>query len=77
MPLCQITRIPDMLLSAKLTPANDNYKPTILSMESLEAGSVLAQRGYIRRRRRHHRGLILAAVCCVAALAVFAFGLAR
>jgi hypothetical protein len=77
MPLCQITRIPDMLLNAKLTPANDNYKPTILSMESFEAGSILAQRGYVIRDRRNHLGLILAIASGIAALAVFAFGLAR
>ena len=72
MPLCQITKIPDELLSATLTPANDNFKPTILSMELLEAGSVLAPRHYVRPARRNHTGLILAAGFCIVALAAFA-----
>jgi hypothetical protein len=74
MPLSQITRIPDEGLNAKLTPANDNFNPTIRSIESLEAESVLAQRDYTRPRKRNKLGLIVA--LCVGILAFLVLKLA-
>jgi hypothetical protein len=46
MPLSQITKIPDALGIAELTPANDNSKSTILSMDSSEEGSLLNESHY-------------------------------
>jgi hypothetical protein len=43
-PLSQIIEIPDGTLNEKLIPANDNHEPTALSIENLEAGSILAPR---------------------------------
>jgi hypothetical protein len=73
MPLSQIIEIPDVSLNEKLIPANDNYKLTALSMENLEAGSILAQRDYTKPS---NGGLIITVAFCVLALAVFVVRLA-
>jgi hypothetical protein len=46
--LRQITGIPDVSLNEKLIPANDSYQPSVLSIENLEAGSILAPRDYAK-----------------------------
>ena len=43
-PLGEIIEIPDASLNEKLVPANDNHDLSVLSRESLEAGSILAPR---------------------------------
>jgi hypothetical protein len=53
MPPCQGPRLADIAL---VSVANDNYKPTNLSMKSFEVGSVLAQRDYTKHSQL---GLIL------------------
>jgi hypothetical protein len=67
-PLRQIIGIPDASLNEKLIPANDNYKPTALSIENLEAGSILAPRVYTKPSISP---LIIIAVFCLIVLAAF------
>ena len=67
-PLSQIIEIPEMPLNEKLIPANDNHEPTALSIENLEAGSILAPRNYNRPSRNPL--LITAAFCFIALAAV-------
>jgi hypothetical protein len=62
----QIVQIPDQALNEKLIPANDNYQLTSPSMESIEAGSILAPRAYTEPGKRSHLGLIVA--CGIAAI---------
>jgi hypothetical protein len=66
----RIIQIPDAALNEKLIPANDNYKPTSLSMENFEAGSILSQRDYTKPSRRNQIGLIVSAAVCVLVIAV-------
>jgi hypothetical protein len=76
MPLCQITRIPHALLNAGLTPANDNYESTILSMDSCEQRRVLNESHYnpkVERVPLWHAALIL---FCITAVAFYVFRLA-
>jgi hypothetical protein len=42
---------------------NDNYQVLSQSMESVEAGSILAQRDYVKPSKRNHLRLI--AVLCI------------
>ena len=72
-PLSQIIEIPDASLNDKFIPANDNNSPTSLSIENLEAGSILAPRTYIKRNRSP---LVIVAVLCLIALAAFMIRLA-
>ncbi len=72
-PLSQIIEIPDTSLNDKFIPANDNYSPTSLSIENLEAGSILAPRDYIKPSRSP---LIITAVFCFIVLAAFVVRLA-
>jgi len=67
-PVSQIIEIPDVSLNEKLIPANDNHEPTALSIENLEAGSILAPRNYNRPSRSPL--LITAAFCLIALAAV-------
>jgi len=72
MALSQIVGIPDPELNATLIPANDNYPLTSQSIESLEAGSVLARRDCIKPGKRNQIGLIVTtAVLCIAGFATF------
>jgi hypothetical protein len=64
----QIIGIPDVSLNEKLIPANDNYQPTVLSIENLEAGSILAARDYAKPSLSP---LVITAVFCLIALAGF------
>jgi hypothetical protein len=73
MPLSQIIEIPDVSLNEKLIPANDNHNQTALSMESFEAGSILAQRDYTKPSRG---ALVITAVFCLIVLAAFIVRLA-
>ena len=73
MPLSQIIEIPDVSLNEKLIPANDNHEPTALSMENLEAGSILAARSYTRPNRVP---LVIIAMFCLIVLAAFIVRLA-
>jgi len=50
-PLGEIIEIPDASLNEKLVPANDNHDLSVLSRESLEAGSILAPREPARPNR--------------------------
>jgi hypothetical protein len=68
MPLSQIIEIPDVSLNDKLIPANDNHEPTALSMENLEAGSILAARTYTRPNRIPP---VVTAMLCLIVLAAF------
>ena len=56
----QIVHIPDQALNEKLIPANDNCQLTYPSVESLEAGSILAPRAYTEPGQRSHLGLLFA-----------------
>jgi hypothetical protein len=73
LPLSQIIEIPDVSLNEKLIPANDNHEPTSLSIENLEAGSILAPRDYTKPSRSP---LVIAAVFCLIVLAAFVVRLA-
>lgn len=72
-PLSQIIEIPDVSLNEKLIPANDNHEPTALSIENLEAGSILAPRDYTKPSRSP---LVITAVFCLIVLAAFIVRLA-
>jgi len=67
-PLSEIIEIPDASLNDKLIPANDNNSPTSLSIENLEAASILAPRDYTKPSRSP---LIIIAVFCFIVLAAF------
>ena len=67
-PLSEIIEIPDASLNDKLIPANDNNSPTSLSIENLEAASILAPRDYTKPSRSP---LIITAVFCFIVLAAF------
>jgi hypothetical protein len=67
-PLGQTIGIPDASLNEKLIPANDNFKPTALSMENFEAESILAPRIY---SRPSISPLVIIAAFSFIALAVF------
>jgi hypothetical protein len=71
--LSQIIEIPDASLNDKFIPANDNNSPTSLSIENLEAGSILAPRDYTKPNRSP---LIITAVFCFIVLAAFMIRLA-
>jgi hypothetical protein len=73
LPLSQIIEIPDVSLNEKLIPANDNHEPTSLSIENLEAGSILAPRDYTKPSRSP---LVIVAVFCLIVLAAFVVRLA-
>ena len=68
-PLSQVIEIPDPALNEKLVPMNDNFKPTIMSREYLQAGSILAQRDFIEPRNRIGLSFIIAGSLCSVALA--------
>jgi hypothetical protein len=72
-PLSQIIEIPDTSLNDKFIPANDNRSPTALSIENLEAGSILAPRDYTKPGRSP---LVITAVFCLIVLAAFIIRLA-
>jgi hypothetical protein len=72
-PLSQIIEIPDGTLNEKLIPANDNHEPTALSIENLEAGSILAPRG---DARPSGSPLVITALFCLIVLSAIAVGLA-
>ncbi|MGB9118720.1 hypothetical protein [Bradyrhizobium sp.] len=72
-PLSQIIEIPDVSLNEKLIPANDNHEPTALSIENLEAGSILAPRDFTKPSRSP---LVITAVFCLIAVAAFIVRLA-
>lgn len=72
-PLSQIIEIPDVSLNEKLIPANDNHEPTALSIENLEAGSVLAPRDYTKPASSP---MVITAVFCLIVLAGFIVRLA-
>ena len=72
-PLSQIIEIPEMSRNEKLIPANDNHEPKALSIENLEAGSILAPRNYTKPRRSP---LLITAAFCLIALAAFIIRLA-
>jgi hypothetical protein len=65
-PVSQIIEIPDVSLNEKLIPANDNHEPSALSIENLEAGSILAPRDYTKPGRSP---LIITAFLCLVVLA--------
>jgi hypothetical protein len=62
----QIIEIPDVSLNEKLIPANDNHEPSALSIENLEAGSILAPRDYTKPGRSP---LVVTALLCLIVLA--------
>jgi hypothetical protein len=68
-PLSQVIKIPDPALNEKLVPMNDNFKPTIMSREYLQAGSILAQRNFIEPRNGFGLSVIIAGSLCSVALA--------
>jgi hypothetical protein len=72
-PLSQIIEIPDGTLNEKLIPANDNHEPTALSIENLEAGSILAPRNDIQPSTSP---LVIIALFCLIVLSAIAVGLA-
>jgi hypothetical protein len=72
-PLSQIIEIPDGSLNEKLIPANDNHEPTALSIENLEAGSILAPRDDAKPSTSP---LIMTALFCLIVLSAIAVGLA-
>jgi hypothetical protein len=65
-PVSQIIEIPDVSLNEKLIPANDNHEPSALSIENLEAGSILAPRDYTKPGRSP---LVITALLCLVVLA--------
>jgi hypothetical protein len=65
-PVSQIIEIPDVSLNEKLIPANDNHEPSALSIENLEAGSILAPRDYTKPGRSP---LVVTALLCLIVLA--------
>ena len=65
-PVSQIIEIPDVSLNEKLIPANDNHEPSALSIENLEAGSILAPRDYTKPGRSP---LVIIALLCLVVLA--------
>jgi hypothetical protein len=73
LPLSQIIEIPDVSLNETLIPANDNHEPTALSIENLEAGSILAPRDYTKPSRSP---LVITAVFCLIVFAAFIVRLA-
>jgi hypothetical protein len=73
-PVSQIIEIPDVSLNEKLIPANDNHEPSALSIENLEAGSILAPRDYTKPGRSP---LIITAFLCLVVLAAVIVGLAN
>ena len=68
-----ISQIIDVSLREKLIPANDNHKPTTLSMENSEAAGILAPRDYAKPSRSP---LVITAVFCLIVLAAFIVRLA-
>ena len=72
-PLSQIIEIPDGTLNEKLIPVNDNHEPTALSIENLEAGSILAPRG---DAKPSGSPLVITALFCLIVLSAIAVGLA-
>ena len=72
-PVSQIIAIPDASLNEKLIPANDNHEPSTLSIENLEAGSILAPRDYTEPGRSP---LVITALLCLVVLAAVIVGLA-
>jgi hypothetical protein len=68
-PLSQVIEIPDPALNEKLVPMNDNFKPTIMSREYLQAGSILAQHDFIEPRNGFGLSVIIAGSLCSVALA--------
>lgn len=72
-PLSQIIEIPDASLNDKFIPANDNNSPTSLSIENLEAGSILGPRDYTKPSRSP---LAITFVFCLIVLAAFIIRLA-
>ena len=73
MPLCRITRIPDALLKAELTPANDNYKSTILGMELSEERNLLNESHYNPKIEGLPVWQMAIIFLCIIALAFFLF----
>jgi hypothetical protein len=65
-PVSQIIEIPDVSLNEKLIPANDNHEPSALSIDNLEAGSILAPRDYAKSGRSP---LVITALLCLVVLA--------
>ena len=55
----QIVQIPDQALNEKLIAVNDNHQLTSPSMESIEAGSILAPRAYAESGNRSRLSLMI------------------
>ena len=72
-PLSHIIEIPDGTLNEKLIPANDNHEPTALSIENLEAGSILAPRD---EAKPSGSPLVITALFLLIVLSAIAVGLA-